>query len=255
VLLCPHTFKPLEGGIMQSNAQILTNNNFQNAGDLISAAQKVGLPLWIAVAFVEAESHGANIYGHDQGGTFSGAGVVTSVNYGQFYSLVINQHHASNGVGPMQITWPGFLTDAANKGLRLWVPADNFLYGFKLVAGYLAGNYSTTSIAAAGTRYNGSSTYGNTVAQRAMYWHGVLVPPVAPSPTVLHLGSTGDAVKSLQAGLNHVFPAYSHLAVDGNFGPATESVVLDFQGRSNLLKDGVVGPLTRARLAAMGVKF
>ncbi|QUC01108.1 N-acetylmuramoyl-L-alanine amidase [Cellulosimicrobium cellulans] len=82
--------------------------------------------------------------------------------------------------------------------------------------------------------------------------------PAAPAPSsspVLHRGSKGAAVRALQAGLNRVFPAYSKLALDGSFGPATERVVREFQRRAGLVVDGYVGPKTRASLAAHGVRF
>ena len=84
-------------------------------------------------------------------------------------------------------------------------------------------------------------------------------PPAPPAPApVLRVGSKGAAVQRLQLGLNRVFPAYSHLTVDGNFGPATDGVVRQFQIRSGFTGanvDGVVGPATRAALARSGITF
>ena len=71
----------------------------------------------------------------------------------------------------------------------------------------------------------------------------------------LKRGVKSNAVRSLQLGLNRVFPAYSRLSVDGDFGPATESVVREFQRRSHIGADGIVGPVTRARLFAVGIRF
>lgn len=84
------------------------------------------------------------------------------------------------------------------------------------------------------------------------------IPPVflktAPAPLPdLKLGMRGAAVRSLQAGLNAVFPAYSHLQTDGVFGPATYSVLTEFQRRAGLTADGVVGPNTRAALKRVGI--
>ena len=70
---------------------------------------------------------------------------------------------------------------------------------------------------------------------------------------ILENGSSGSEVRRLQTGLNKVFPAYSKLVVDGEFGPATENVVKEYQRRSGLAADGVVGPLTRAALVRSGV--
>ncbi|MGM5068106.1 peptidoglycan-binding protein [Rhodococcus qingshengii] len=77
----------------------------------------------------------------------------------------------------------------------------------------------------------------------------------APSPSTtrptLRRGSTGEHVRYLQDLMNRAYRAYSRLSVDGDFGPATESVVREFQRRANLAADGVVGPDT---WRAMGVR-
>ena len=63
-----------------------------------------------------------------------------------------------------------------------------------------------------------------------------------PGQPTLHPGATGAAVRRLQRALRRT-PNLS-LAVDGVFGPATESAVKQFQGGAGLTADGVVGPLT-----------
>lgn len=78
--------------------------------------------------------------------------------------------------------------------------------------------------------------------------------PVSDGPRLLELGVSGDDVKRLQNGLNRVFNSYGReLAVDGDYGPLTEEVVKEFQFRSGLLMDGIVGPLTRAELLKHGI--
>lgn len=80
--------------------------------------------------------------------------------------------------------------------------------------------------------------------------------PSAGNGKVLSLGSTGAAVKALQAGMKRIFPTYAgKLATDGSYGPATLAAVKEFQRRVDLDPDGVAGPLTRAALAKHGVKF
>ncbi|MFK0249295.1 peptidoglycan-binding protein [Amycolatopsis azurea] len=73
--------------------------------------------------------------------------------------------------------------------------------------------------------------------------------PTPPSgrPT-LKAGSTGPAVTELQSFLNRVYPAYSKLAVDGVFGAKTTAVVKEFQRRTGLAADGIVGPQTWTKL-------
>src|SRR3954468_8734956 len=65
---------------------------------------------------------------------------------------------------------------------------------------------------------------------------------------VLRRGAKGEDVKRLQALLrSHGFP---NLAVDGDFGPATEAAVRRFQSEHKLAVDGIVGPQTWAALGA-----
>jgi len=55
-------------------------------------------------------------------------------------------------------------------------------------------------------------------------------------------GSTGPAVRALQAQLNKT--RRLSLAVDGVFGPATRSAVVSFQSHAGIGADGIVGPVT-----------
>jgi hypothetical protein len=84
---------------------------------------------------------------------------------------------------------------------------------------------------------------------------GAEAPKPKPPKTVsiLKVGSKGSAVRALQKGLNDNFPAYSRLSVDGDFGPKTKTVVKEFQRRSGLTRDGIVGSKTRVALAKYGI--
>jgi Rv2525c-like, glycoside hydrolase-like domain/Putative peptidoglycan binding domain len=62
----------------------------------------------------------------------------------------------------------------------------------------------------------------------------------------LRQGDTGDAVKALQTVLNLIMN--SGLVVDGDFGPATFVAVKAFQTKYKLTVDGIVGPVTQAKL-------
>lgn len=67
---------------------------------------------------------------------------------------------------------------------------------------------------------------------------------------VLVEGESGAAVLALQKHLNAHYPAYSSLDEDGDYGPATKKVVVEFQTRAGLEPDGEAGPKT---LAALGL--
>lgn len=64
---------------------------------------------------------------------------------------------------------------------------------------------------------------------------------------VLHRGSKGNAVADLQGMLRDLG---FKLAIDGDFGPATEVAVTRFQADHRLRADGLVGPRTWAALDA-----
>jgi hypothetical protein len=76
--------------------------------------------------------------------------------------------------------------------------------------------------------------------------------PTKPVPAggPLRLGQSGNRVKALQLRLNRDYPRYSRLEIDGIYGPATESVVREFQKRAGLAVDGIAGPDTLTRLGS-----
>lgn len=58
-----------------------------------------------------------------------------------------------------------------------------------------------------------------------------------------------DRVRAVQRRLKYAYAAYAgHLVIDGDFGPLTRMAVREFQRRSQLVADGIVGPMTAAAL-------
>ncbi|MFN3005156.1 peptidoglycan DD-metalloendopeptidase family protein [Mycolicibacterium wolinskyi] len=58
-----------------------------------------------------------------------------------------------------------------------------------------------------------------------------------------------DRVRAVQRRLKYAYDEYAgHLAIDGDFGPLTRMAVEEFQRRSKLIADGIVGPMTAAAL-------
>ena len=83
------------------------------------------------------------------------------------------------------------------------------------------------------------------------------VTPAAPAAKVeglpvLKKGIKGDTVKALQILLNGYGCDLGSWGIDSSFGSATEKAVKAFQTDNNLEADGVVGPMTWAKL--LGVK-
>jgi lysozyme len=87
-----------------------------------------------------------------------------------------------------------------------------------------------------------------TQAAHAKYYAVWAAPKAPATRATISSGSTGQNVKDVQSTLNKNYPAYSHLTVDGIFGPATLAVVKEFQQRAGLVVDGIVGPATYAKL-------
>ena len=88
--------------------------------------------------------------------------------------------------------------------------------------------------------------------------------PVQPSHPMLQKGSTGDDVRHVQMFLRNTFPSYRHtvpymqsrlLEVDGVFGGQTDAWVKEFQRRTSLTKDGIVGPATLKKMRSYGYKY
>ena len=140
--------------------------------ELVAACTRSGLPLWQGAAILEKESRGRAVYGHDRGGVFSDAGEleVTEKNFSEFLKRV-QAGATSNGVGPMQITYPGHFRIMLGRGLRPWIPADNIDYGISLIAA----DTKRYGFEQAATRYNlghwdRSWPYGKDAVAKAAKW-------------------------------------------------------------------------------------
>lgn len=150
---------------MATVKEVAEKFGFVNVDDAIKAATVIGVPLHVAFALIQMESWGKNIFGSDKGGMFKGL-PVTEARFREM-TAAVKKGHVSNGVGPLQITYKGFFPDAEKNHLQLWLPYDNYLYGFKLLNDLYK---STASWQRAGTRYNGSKIYGVTFALRISQW-------------------------------------------------------------------------------------
>lgn len=64
----------------------------------------------------------------------------------------------------------------------------------------------------------------------------------------LRLGDKGDFVREIQQELIQIGISLPRYGADGSFGPETEMAVMRFQRKYGLLVDGLVGPMTLAKL-------
>ena len=183
--------------------------SLSNVDALIAASRNSGVPLHIAAALISKESAGRNIYGHDYKGVFSTnpSGfaldgrwydpgddvVVTASNYKLFLGQILSGNswtgRTSNGVGPAQITFWSLHADARDRGFDLSKPVDNMTYGLRVLAGYLGGNYSQSSVERAGTSYNAGASssinaYGRDLWKRSEEYRVALegATGTAPAP-------------------------------------------------------------------------
>lgn len=100
--------------------------------------------------------------------------------------------------------------------------------------------------------YNGPGqveTYASRMEAAYRRHTGGSAPPDDTGPVTLRLGARGDDVADLQRKLRGL--GY-HLLIDGDFGPATQRMVQQFQADNGLVVDGIAGPLTLARIAVLG---
>jgi hypothetical protein len=93
---------------------------------------QAGFPFFLGLAILQKESGGKNVYGHDVGGALSGYPDPPDENNFRVFRWMIDvAKQASNGVGPMQITYKGYFPLMDKLGLKPWIPYDNIRYGIQ----------------------------------------------------------------------------------------------------------------------------
>jgi lysozyme len=140
-------------------------------------------------------------------------------------------------------------------GWTIWQTTDNYA-----VAGMPGGNPDgdefNGTVADLQAYVNAQPTPGTT-AGASTTTAPASAPATGSTPTkaqvlalpTLQQGDTGANVTTLQNALAAV--GYSPGVIDGNFGPATNAAVVNFQTAQGLTADGIVGPNTQSALAAL----
>jgi hypothetical protein len=161
-------------------AAIAKSHGLQNSLRALWEAREVGISPSLALAMLEQESMGKNLWGHDPTIFIGGRDTRNGKSWGpvvnrKAYEEYRRQRRASGnrlmqGVGPLQLTWWEF-QDGADKLGGAWLPKYNLRYGY----GRLAKLIEEHGIWDGVRRYNGSGpnaeAYKQSVKARTSKWH------------------------------------------------------------------------------------
>jgi peptidoglycan hydrolase-like protein with peptidoglycan-binding domain len=136
-------------------------------------------------------------------------------------------HAAARGAA---VSWP--VVRPGTRSERVWV--IQFLLNQHGVRVAVDGVYGRATTAAVKTFQRSKRLTVDGVVGPAT-WQKLIV--------TIKRGSRGLAVRALQHQLRNQY-GYRSVAVDGVFGPSTESAVKNFQSKRRLAADGIVGPAT-----------
>lgn len=166
-------------------AAIARRYGIRNALVAIQEGKKVGIGPALAIAMLEQESHGKNVWGHDPtifiGGydakhrrywtkRRSRRGYVNKRGYQEYKrQRASGSTPRMQGVGPMQLTW-WTTQDLADKLGGCWKPRYNIKTGFRI----LSANIKQYGLRDGIRRYNGSGAaaeaYARSVLARQDAW-------------------------------------------------------------------------------------
>jgi hypothetical protein len=144
----------------------------------VEEANRVGLPLSMALATLEKESSGRDVDGRPRIGlNLFGSDPVPNIRGGfvteERYQTYVRQRKAGKGmqgVGPCQLTWYG-LQDTADKMGGCWKPRYNMRVGFAQVKALIKTYGKRPGI----TRYNGAGPaaqrYADDWIEKQVAWH------------------------------------------------------------------------------------
>ncbi len=243
---------------MVTSATTLTQHGVKRSTEVVQLAAQAGLELAAAATMLEKESAGgANVWGHDHvssGGFYVPGSPVTKTAY---LAYKAHRHQlGAQGVGPTQLTWPGY-QDRADAMGGCWDWRVNCAVGFGALGDLIRAHGYRGGFKA----YNGADAYAEAAMARLAVWRQRLGPvpvSVGQHPT-LRFGDVGAVVARVQAFLNRTFPLYSQIDLGPQrYGPQTAGVVAEFQNRAGVLGAGVdptgrtIGPATWAALETFG---
>jgi cell wall-associated NlpC family hydrolase len=160
--------------------KMMKDGGIVRPADTLRVAREVGLALPFACALLEQESSGGhNVFGHDSVSNPVRGGEVTKDRYLE-YKHYRQLGLGANGVGPTQLTWPGF-QDRADQLGGCWVYDVNLRVGFSVLRAQIRKSGAYRGY----WNYNGSEAYAKQVLPRVMKWQtllGVVTEPANGHP-------------------------------------------------------------------------
>jgi uncharacterized protein YcbK (DUF882 family) len=222
---------------------------------VIEEAKREGVRLSLACALLEKESAGGkNVFGHDRGTIFAGAGTVTRDKYTDYKRQrdANPRNRRMQGVGPAQLTWWELQNQADAEG-GCWQPRYNIRIGLRHLDDLMRRHGEPDGI----RRYNGEGSaaeaYSRDVRARARRWHEILAGARPPAKAVvLRRGAEGDAVVKLTRRLAFVKSAKTRKpyldAKRARFDEEAELALKAFQRQHGLRGTGVADAETLRKL-------
>jgi hypothetical protein len=151
-------------------AEHMPNADDGIATHALEAVATTKLPLSYALALLEKESGGQNVYGHD--GVRNPApkgGRVTQANYAK-YKRDRKAGLGMQGVGPTQLTWYEF-QDHADRIGGCWRPYPNMVVGFALLGSHIKRLGKEKGAAAFNGTGPDAERYGRDWVRLQEHWH------------------------------------------------------------------------------------
>ena len=140
------------------------------ATHVLEAVATTKLPLSYALALIEKETGGRNVYGHDHvRNPAPKGGKVTARNYAA-YKKARKAGMGMQGVGPTQLTWFEY-QDHADKLGGAWRPYPNMVVGFALLGSHIKRLGKEKGAAAYNGTGDAADAYGRDFVRKQEAWH------------------------------------------------------------------------------------
>jgi hypothetical protein len=233
--------------VTMTAAEVLAKHGTQRAAEVVELAAAAGLELAAAATLLEKESHGGrNVYGHDPvktGGNYELGGPVTEGNFRKYKAH--RKEFGAQGVGPTQLTFPGFQDRADDRG-GCFDFRVNCLVGFEILADHITAKGIRDGFRA----YNGSGAAAERYADDAMsklaVWRSRLGGAESMILSPEEEDMTGEQAQQLEA-------IFKGLTVQGTTSP--EQTVNELFNRIERIEAALIVPGTTSAEDAFNLLF